>query len=797
MAGMRKIGGTRSPRGFSLIEVLIAVVVLSVGLLALAALQMSVTRSAAEAKGRSAAVRVAQEQLETIRSIGPYQLDPANPDLPAFGALVGDKDIVTLDGVEFSRSWTVDFCTIAADGATACSDVGSDVANFARVVVNVTWTGPDGVSKNVELQDTVSSLSPLDVTAALTNTTSTRKPPIIRLKEKRLEGTIPIAIGDSKESASSDPQPSIFQANRARTQFEVVVYSRDGDNIIGRRAFEYTAIGCDCTLQAPTANIVSYEPTFWNGLAFTRPREIKNADVGRQHGLPNLPNNSPDAIEELCTACCRDHHDYKSFAPIEPEEGDDPSSPVPLVRPKVNPLLPAKHELCEFTNGGRTVRIHPNDWRETDPVDCSLAANIKSYENYSKDNNFNHLHFNPVLRDGRIEFDLALKAGDSYYEVCRFVRRDGVFRLTQDARIENLEIFKRSDLLALADGVEENQYSKFAAEFVDKYIDEVVKLGDKYPAEVPDVRALAKTAADKVDESFKKLLRAGEGDLDAINNSLGTQMVARAIFIDPLNETAVRGIKCKIANDETSDECLPYVGKTKLELVPFFAINLTQLAGWSTSNSGVIRMGVQRDNKNQPIPFSGGIAVPVENGSATIFGEALGGNAALSLQIPPTPDAITSQFVDQALAQVTDIKPVPKIIVKFMVTVDKAVPSGTNQDAVSPTLTAAGGGAVNCVVVSTKGQSIEWACELNETGGTGSGAFELSNYTGRLQTCEGKGKSQICRTSPVNTKACVSPAFAPVISGDFLFYSEKATFKFDQAAPATFKIDIKLESDAC
>src|SRR5688500_5061444 len=56
-----------SPRGFSLIEVMLSIVVLATGMLALAALQAKITRNGADAKNRSYAVMAATDVLERAR----------------------------------------------------------------------------------------------------------------------------------------------------------------------------------------------------------------------------------------------------------------------------------------------------------------------------------------------------------------------------------------------------------------------------------------------------------------------------------------------------------------------------------------------------------------------------------------------------------------------------------------------------------------------------------------------------------------------------------------------------------
>jgi type II secretory pathway pseudopilin PulG len=99
----------RGKRGFTLISVLIAVVMLSVGLLALAKVQSSIVRTQRETSLRSTALSVARSYVEEIRSRDPWTLVSGAPvrvdlrgQLAANGPLTR-RTIVVQDAVNLLR----------------------------------------------------------------------------------------------------------------------------------------------------------------------------------------------------------------------------------------------------------------------------------------------------------------------------------------------------------------------------------------------------------------------------------------------------------------------------------------------------------------------------------------------------------------------------------------------------------------------------------------------------------------------------------------------------------------------
>lgn len=108
--------------GFSLLEVMIAVLVLAIGLLGLSALQANGLRANGSAHQRSQAVTLAYDMMERLRAdpnnvkAGAYNRE-FEDELPAAGSVMGEELINWIS--------TLQLLLPAADGAVACDDDGN------------------------------------------------------------------------------------------------------------------------------------------------------------------------------------------------------------------------------------------------------------------------------------------------------------------------------------------------------------------------------------------------------------------------------------------------------------------------------------------------------------------------------------------------------------------------------------------------------------------------------------------------------------------------------------------------
>ena len=90
------MGISNKPKGFSLIEVLITLVISSGSLLALASLMITATQSNSFGGRMTEAVTLAQDKLEELRAIQRHIPEGTNTDHPAGST-----------GISYTRNWNV------------------------------------------------------------------------------------------------------------------------------------------------------------------------------------------------------------------------------------------------------------------------------------------------------------------------------------------------------------------------------------------------------------------------------------------------------------------------------------------------------------------------------------------------------------------------------------------------------------------------------------------------------------------------------------------------------------------
>ena len=98
-------------RGFTLIEVMIAVFLLAVALMGLASVTTTVIRGNSFSQTLTTATTLAKDQMEDLKSTD-------------YGDLLSGNDTKSMDNLDYTRAWTV----------------GAETNNRKTVAVTVTWT---------------------------------------------------------------------------------------------------------------------------------------------------------------------------------------------------------------------------------------------------------------------------------------------------------------------------------------------------------------------------------------------------------------------------------------------------------------------------------------------------------------------------------------------------------------------------------------------------------------------------------------------------------------------------------
>jgi type IV pilus modification protein PilV len=165
---------TRAPRreaGFSLIEALIALLVVAFGLLGIASFQYTLSQASDVAKQRTEATRIAQREIDRLRSFGQRQAEiVANPD-----RLTYVEDVIDSNGPQPVNGVTTNtaYSMTTTVGVPSPAPASGDRYRWINVVVE--WADRTGQAQSVRLATVISDgdpsdLGPLGVTRRLSAT---------------------------------------------------------------------------------------------------------------------------------------------------------------------------------------------------------------------------------------------------------------------------------------------------------------------------------------------------------------------------------------------------------------------------------------------------------------------------------------------------------------------------------------------------------------------------------------------------------------------------------------------------
>jgi len=331
-------------RGFSLIEILIAVVILSTGFLALTALQGRLAQASAEAKVRSRVAAMLTSRMDALRA-GAYENSAlvAVTNTCSGGAPVWLCDAQTESGITgLSVGQAVSRYSSAVGANTFLTSGGPAAAvgipEFKRIVLTATWTDAAGAPHNLGMS---SDLSELALSASLFPSESGGSAgisPLVRQDSPATDGVIPLTVGN-EATAASNPRPEILEGQGnsrdiVGTRFDVLTYQGNTGAALIQRRIETSVIQCSCRYGnggATNLGAISATPQWpvaWDGQKYRLIKTVNPAD-----STTNAPgagkNAGPTDVDQsaLCTECCRDHHDLDGSTP---DERFDPQRSAPF-----------------------------------------------------------------------------------------------------------------------------------------------------------------------------------------------------------------------------------------------------------------------------------------------------------------------------------------------------------------------------------------------------------------------------------------------------------------------------------
>lgn len=538
--------------GFSLLEVLLSLVVLSTGILGISWLQASLTRSAADAKMRSYAIGIAQAELERIRAvttdIDDYVAlaDTAAAVVPGSVAATGFEFKMSLDVTEYNQlpEGTQTCGTFPCFEASAVGGGDTSVPGYKEVVVAVTWTAADSATTDDQFVRVAGNISKLSIAGIADvmkdNSAASGGGPVIIASKAALgldaAGVIPIQTGGEggEATAATNPKPIVDNTTGTATVKFTLLNYQDGNtgNVLVQRQTETELLSCKCEYSGfsgvGSALTTKMRPTYWTGNAYSVPKTAEQLGIkvpdARAAATESWSAGSR-AIQQSpnCDICCRDHH--------------DPGMSIGS-NPKFDP----------YRTDGHDHYVYPLD---------------------SKGNPITTGDF-PKVAEG---------SGNRYAESCRVIKVGGFWRTAVDMDANHVALLRTNQTAsggAVAWAPTDAAATSYSS-FLRDYLSSLLLDTSTTPATVK-VQSVSGAQVTALEEAQAPSLNDPDKVGISTNSASKRYLHGRALYVDRLSNEAIEFLDRQLTTCTATNKltCV-------LSYLPFAPLNITELAKWSAT----------------------------------------------------------------------------------------------------------------------------------------------------------------------------------------------------------------------
>jgi len=306
-------------KGFSLIEIMLAVLILSIGILAVSKLQGSLLKSGSDSNERSVAASLVQRKADDLRRFihittsestvaDTWSGGITSPLSIAYkhietnkGGLIAASDI-TIANTVYSLAWSVkDYYYASTDSQASTTPSAAAYPSFKMAHITAKWDSASSTNNVVSFDTIIEAYDPVSTSLDASSTIGGTGP-VIPYDPQQQPDVVPITLNvDGTKKETTKPLPDLSKKGYSTlVKFETVSYSSSLDTV---KREEFQTLVCRCS-GSTTEDTQIYGLTTWDNSS----EKIVDITTTRHVSISkrSVDDGGGESQNPLCFTCCED-----------------------------------------------------------------------------------------------------------------------------------------------------------------------------------------------------------------------------------------------------------------------------------------------------------------------------------------------------------------------------------------------------------------------------------------------------------------------------------------------------------